>query len=62
LDGGGLEWPVHGGRAQAVAGTPCADRTPVNSCSGGAEGMRGSTVLASGCFIGEGEGAGLGVA
>jgi hypothetical protein len=22
--GGGLEWPVHGGRARAAAGTPCA--------------------------------------
>jgi hypothetical protein len=64
LDGGGPEWLVHGGRARAADGTPCIERTPANSCSGGAEGVRGSTVTASGCFIGTGvgEGAGSGVA
>jgi hypothetical protein len=64
LDGGGLEWRVHGGCPWAADGTPCAERTPANSCSGGAEGVRGSTVAAWGCFIGAGtgEGAGSGVA
>jgi hypothetical protein len=52
LDGGGQEWLVHGGRARAAAGTPCARRTPANSCSGGAESERGSMVVASGGFIG----------
>jgi hypothetical protein len=41
LGGGGPEWPVHGGRARAANGTPCSERTPVNSGSGGAEGARG---------------------
>jgi hypothetical protein len=60
LDGGGPEWPVHGGQAQAAAGTPCTERTPANSCSGRAKGVRGSTVVASSCFLGAGEGAGEG--
>jgi hypothetical protein len=64
LDGGGLEWPVHGGRAWAAAGTPCAGRTSENSCSGGAESERGSMVGALSGFIGAGarEGVGSGVA
>jgi hypothetical protein len=61
LDGGGPEWPVHGGRTPAAAGTPCAGRTPTNSCSGGAESERGSMVVASGSFIGAGVGAGSGI-
>jgi hypothetical protein len=60
LDGGGPEWPVHSGRARAAAGTPCAGRTPGNSCSGRAESERGNTVVASGGFIGVGAGVGLG--
>jgi hypothetical protein len=51
LDGGGSEWPVHDGQAWVAASTPCAERTPANSCSGGAESVLGSTVVASGCFI-----------
>jgi hypothetical protein len=64
LNEGWPEWPVHGGRARAADGTPCSGRTPANSCSGRAEGVRGSTVVALGCFIGVGtsEGAGSGVA
>jgi hypothetical protein len=61
LDGGGLEWRVHGGRARATVDTPCAGRTPTNSCSGGAKSERGSTVVASGGFIGAGMGAGSGI-
>jgi hypothetical protein len=60
LDGGGLEWPVHGGRAWAAAGTPCAGRTSENSCSGGVESERGSMVGASSSFIGAGAGKGAG--
>jgi hypothetical protein len=56
LDGGGPEWPVHGGRARAAAGTPCAGRTLANSCSGRAESERGSTVVALGGYIGTGAG------
>jgi hypothetical protein len=59
LDGGGPKWSVHGGRAWAAAGTPCVGRTPANSCSGGAESERGSTVVASGGFIGVGAGSGI---
>jgi hypothetical protein len=62
LDGGGPEWPVHGGRTRAAAGTSCAEGTPAISCSGGAESERGSTVKASVGFIVVGVGAGLGVA
>jgi hypothetical protein len=60
LDGGGPGWPVHGGRARAAAGMPCAGRTPANPCSGGAESERESTVVASGGFIGTGVGVGVG--
>jgi hypothetical protein len=60
LDGGGPEWPVHGGRARAAAGRPCAEGTPAISCSGGAESERGRTVMASVCFIGAGAGVGAG--
>jgi hypothetical protein len=59
LDGGGPEWPVHSGRARAATGTPCAGRTSGNSCSGGAESERGSTVVASDGFIGVGAGSGI---
>jgi hypothetical protein len=59
LDGGGSEWPVHGGRARATTSTPCAEGTPTISCSGGAESERGSTVMASFCFIGTGTGVGV---
>ena len=58
LDGGGPEWPVHGGRARAAVGMPCAGRTPAKSCSGGAESEPGTTVVASGGFTGVGGGAG----
>jgi hypothetical protein len=61
LDGGGPEWPVHGGRARAAAGTPFAGRTPANSCSDESKSEQGSTVMASVCFIGAGMGAGSGV-
>jgi hypothetical protein len=62
--GGGPKWPVHGGRAWAADGASCSGKTPANSGSGGAEGVRGSTVTTLGCFIGTGvgEGAGSGVA
>jgi hypothetical protein len=60
LYGGGPEWPVHGGRDRAAAGMPCAGGTPANLCSGGAESERGSTVVASGGFIGTGVGVGVG--
>jgi hypothetical protein len=62
LGGGGPEWPVHGGWARTADATPCSERTQANSCSGGAEGVRESTVVALGCFVGTGEGAGSGVA
>jgi hypothetical protein len=64
LGGGGPEWPVRGGWARAADGTPCSERTPANSGSGGAEGVRGSTVSALSYFIGAGVGedAGSGVA
>jgi hypothetical protein len=57
--GGGPEWPVHGGRAQEADGTSCSERTLANSGSGGAEGVRGSTVVALSCFIGAGAGEGV---
>jgi hypothetical protein len=41
LDGGGPEWLVHGGWAWSADGTPRAERTPANSCSGGVGGVRG---------------------
>jgi hypothetical protein len=56
LDGGGPEWPVHGGWARAADGTPHAERTPANSCSARVGGVRGSTIIALGCFIGVGSG------
>jgi hypothetical protein len=52
--GGGPECPIHGGWARAADGTPCSERTPANSGSGEAEGVRGSTIAAFGCFIGAG--------
>jgi hypothetical protein len=58
LDGCWPEWLIHGGRARASAGTPCVGRTPANLCSGGTESERGSTVVASGDFIGARVGAG----
>jgi hypothetical protein len=60
LGRGGSEWPVHGGRARVADGTPCSEKIPVNSGSGRAEGVRGSTVAALGCFIGTGAGVGEG--
>ena len=48
--------------AQAAAGTPCAERTPVILRLGGAESERGCTVKALVGFIGAGVGAGSGVA
>jgi hypothetical protein len=44
----------------AAAGTPCAERLPVNLCSDGVESERGYTVKASVGFIGAGAGAGTG--
>jgi hypothetical protein len=38
--------------ARAVAGTPCAERTPTILCLGGAENERGRTVKASVGVIG----------
>jgi hypothetical protein len=64
LDGGGPEWPVHGG--QSTGGRWHAVRRGNSAilCSGGAESERGSTVKASVCFIGASTGmdAGSGVA
>jgi hypothetical protein len=62
--GGGPEWPVHEGRARAADGVSCSGKIPANLGSSGAEGVRGTTVAALGCFIGTGtgEGAGSGVA
>jgi hypothetical protein len=42
--------------ARAAAGTPCAERSPVNLCSGGVESERGCTVKAGVGFIGVGTG------
>jgi hypothetical protein len=44
--------------ARAVAGTPCAERGPVNLRLGGAESERGCTVKALVGFIGAGVGVG----
>jgi hypothetical protein len=41
-------------------GASCSGKTLANSGSSGAEGMRGSTVVALGCFIGAGAGEGVG--
>jgi hypothetical protein len=46
--------------ARAAAGTPCAERSPVNLCSGGVESERGRTVKAGVGFIGAGMGVGAG--
>jgi hypothetical protein len=64
LGGGGLEWPVHSGRARAAGGASCSGESPTNSGLGETKGVRGSKVEALGCFIGAGagEGAGSGVA
>jgi hypothetical protein len=59
LGGGGPEWLVHGGQAWAADGTPCSERTPANSGSSGAKGVRESTVTTLGCFIGAGVGSGI---
>jgi hypothetical protein len=48
--------------ALATAGTPCAERTPVNLRLGGAESERRCTVKAGVGFIGAGVGAGSSVA
>jgi hypothetical protein len=45
--------------SRAAAGTPCAERSPVNLCSGEVESERGRTVEASVGFIGAGVGTGL---
>jgi hypothetical protein len=46
--------------SRAAAGTPCAERSPVNLRSGGVESERGCTVKASVGFIGVGAGVGAG--
>jgi hypothetical protein len=46
----------------AAAGTPCAEQSPVNLCSGEVESERGRTVKASVGFIGTGVGGGTGLA
>jgi hypothetical protein len=48
--------------SRAAAGTPCAEQSPVNLCSGEVESERGRTVEASVGFIGAGAGAGMGLA
>jgi hypothetical protein len=48
--------------SRAAAGTPCAEQTPVNWCSGEVESERGSTVEASVGFIGAGADVGTGLA
>jgi hypothetical protein len=45
--------------AWEAAGTPCAERAPVNLRLGGAESERGCTVKAMVSFIGVGEGSGV---
>jgi hypothetical protein len=45
--------------SRAAAGTPCAERSPVNLRSGEVESERGRTVEASIGFIGAGVGTGL---
>jgi hypothetical protein len=47
--------PTVGG-ARAAAGTPCAERSPVNLRSGGVESERGCTVMAGVRFIDVGMG------
>jgi hypothetical protein len=46
--------------SRATAGTPCAERSPVNLRSGGVESERGCTVKASVVFIGASAGVGAG--
>jgi hypothetical protein len=46
--------------SRAAAGTPCAERLPVNLRSGGVESERGCMVKASVGFIGAGAGVGAG--
>jgi hypothetical protein len=46
--------------SRAAAGTPCAERSPVNLRSGEVESERGRTVEASVSFIGVGAGVGTG--
>jgi hypothetical protein len=60
LGGGGLERPVHSGRARAAGGASCSGESPANSGLGGTKGVRGSKVEALGCFIGAGAGEGTG--
>jgi hypothetical protein len=48
--------------SRAAAGTPCAERSPVNLRSGKIESERGRTVEASVGFIGAGAGVGTGLA
>ena len=48
--------------SRAAAGTPCAERSPVNLRSGEVESERGRTVEASVGFIGAGVGTGSSVA
>jgi hypothetical protein len=45
--------------SRAAAGTPCAEQSPVNLCSGEVESERGRTVEALVGFIGAGAGTGL---
>jgi hypothetical protein len=47
-------------RSRAAAGTPCAERSPVNLSSGGVESERGCMVKASVGFIGTSAGVGAG--
>jgi hypothetical protein len=48
--------------SRAAAGTPCAERSPVNLCSGEVESERGRTIEASIGFIGASAGVGTGLA
>jgi hypothetical protein len=61
LDGVAEDWSCRStvAWAWAAAGTPCAERSPVNLRSGGVESERGCTVKAGVSFIGAGMGAGL---
>jgi hypothetical protein len=47
--------------SRAAAGTPCAERSPMNLRSSEVESERGRTVEASVDFIGVGAGAGVGM-
>jgi hypothetical protein len=46
--------------SRAAAGTPCAERSPVNLCSGGVESERGCMDKAGVGFISVGAGTGMG--